>query len=196
MPARFGAVVRGRHFLLLFQESVFFFFKSNATAFYNVICFKLSKKWLIAQAAFFPFYIDSFNSQTVSKHNSPWFCPLETMKRLGLVEIYILVKEKNLSASQNRGYFSHVLLIRMFTFHLVMTHLKELTISVCRQFGILHTIFYLYFFVISLQFLENNSHRKYYVLNTKYLSASKTNIRTMTEIYMPYINSIQKTPPF
>jgi len=46
---------------------------------------------------------------------------------------------KKLSASQNKGYFTNVLLIRMLTFHLVMAQLKALTISVWWQFRILHT---------------------------------------------------------
>lgn len=118
------------------------FFGANATAFCNVIIYlKLSKKWLIVQSAFFPFYMDSCNSQTVSKHNSQWFCPLETVKRLGFFSWnkYFSEWKNNLSASQNRCYFPSALLIRMFHFHLVVAQLQELQQSQCGDFIILHT---------------------------------------------------------
>lgn len=97
----------------------FFFFRANATAFYDVIIyFKLSKKWLMAQSAIFPFYVDSCNSKTVSKHNSQWFCPLETAKRLEFFSWnkYFSEWKNNLSAPQNRCYFPQCIIDKNASF--------------------------------------------------------------------------------
>lgn len=77
-----------------------------------------------------------------------------------------------------------------------MAQLKELTSSQCGDILEFYILNPFIFFVISLQSLENNIHGKYYVLNTQYISTSKTNIHTMTETYIHCINTIKKPTTF